>query len=72
MTPNARARSPVPQDLAEVYRTTYRVRLLLFRTGAGFDFEVLVDRGFDVGRARGRRPAAGLVVAGRADRALVS
>jgi hypothetical protein len=27
------------------------VRLLLFRTGAGFDFEVLVDRGFDVGRA---------------------
>jgi hypothetical protein len=28
------------------------VRLLLFRTGAGFDFEVLVDRGFDIGRAR--------------------
>jgi len=28
------------------------VRLPLFRTGAGFDFGVLVDRGFDVGRAR--------------------
>ncbi|HEV2240996.1 MAG TPA: DUF4432 family protein [Streptosporangiaceae bacterium] len=28
------------------------VRLLLFRTGAGFEFEVLVDRGFDIGRAR--------------------
>jgi hypothetical protein len=27
------------------------VRLLRFGTGAGFDFEVLVDRGFDVGRA---------------------
>lgn len=27
------------------------VRLLLFRTGAGFDFEVLVDRGSDIGRA---------------------
>lgn len=27
------------------------VRLLQFRSGAGFDFEVLVDRGFDVGRA---------------------
>jgi hypothetical protein len=32
------------------------VRLLRFATGAGFDFEVLVDRGFDIGRAwlRGR------------------
>jgi hypothetical protein len=28
------------------------VRILRFVTGAGFDFEVLVDRGFDVGRAR--------------------
>ena len=27
------------------------VRLLRFATGAGFDFEVLVDRGFDIGRA---------------------
>jgi Domain of unknown function (DUF4432) len=27
------------------------VRLLRFTTGAGFDFEVLVDRGFDIGRA---------------------
>jgi hypothetical protein len=27
------------------------VRLLRFSTGAGFDFEVLVDRGFDIGRA---------------------
>jgi hypothetical protein len=27
------------------------VRLLQFATGGGFDFEVLVDRGFDVGRA---------------------
>jgi Domain of unknown function (DUF4432) len=26
------------------------VRLLRFATGAGFDFEVLIDRGFDVGR----------------------
>jgi hypothetical protein len=35
------------------------VRLLLFRTGAGFDFEVLVDRGFDIGRAgAGGRPLA--------------
>jgi hypothetical protein len=33
------------------------VRLLRFATGAGFDFEVLVDRGFDVGRAwLGGRP----------------
>ncbi len=33
------------------------VRLLRFATGAGFDFDVLVDRGFDVGRARlGGRP----------------
>jgi hypothetical protein len=32
------------------------VRLLRFATGAGFDFDVLVDRGFDIGRAwlRGR------------------
>ena len=28
------------------------VRLPLFRTGAGFDYGVLVDRGSDVGRAR--------------------
>ena len=35
------------------------VRLLRFATGAGFDFEVLVDRGFDVGRAwLGDRPLA--------------
>ncbi len=35
------------------------VRLLRFATGAGFDFEVLVDRGFDVGRAwLGGRPLA--------------
>jgi hypothetical protein len=35
------------------------VRLLVFRTGAGFEFEVLVDRGFDVGRAwAGGRPLA--------------
>src|ERR1700729_2390178 len=35
------------------------VRLLRFATGAGFDFEVLVDRGFDIGRAgRGGRPLA--------------
>ncbi|HEX9065521.1 MAG TPA: aldose 1-epimerase family protein [Streptosporangiaceae bacterium] len=35
------------------------VRLLRFATGAGFDFEVLVDRGFDVGRAWfGGRPLA--------------
>jgi hypothetical protein len=35
------------------------VRLLLFRTGAGFEFEVLVDRGFDIGRAwAGGRPLA--------------
>jgi Domain of unknown function (DUF4432) len=27
------------------------VRLLRFATGAGFDFDVLVDRGFDIGRA---------------------
>lgn len=27
------------------------VRVLRFGTGAGFDFEVLVDRGFDIGRA---------------------
>lgn len=27
------------------------VRLLRFSSGAGFDFEVLVDRGFDIGRA---------------------
>jgi hypothetical protein len=27
------------------------VRLLRFVTGAGFDFDVLVDRGFDIGRA---------------------
>ena len=27
------------------------VRLLRFATGTGFDFEVLVDRGFDIGRA---------------------
>jgi hypothetical protein len=35
------------------------VRLLRFATGAGFDFEVLVDRGFDIGRAfLGGRPLA--------------
>jgi hypothetical protein len=35
------------------------VRLLRFATGAGFDFEVLVDRGFDIGRAWfGGRPLA--------------
>jgi hypothetical protein len=28
------------------------VRLPLFRTGAGFDLKVLVDRGSDIGRAR--------------------
>ncbi len=27
------------------------VRLLRFTTGSGFGFEVLVDRGFDIGRA---------------------
>ena len=27
------------------------VRLLRFATGAGFEFEVLIDRGFDIGRA---------------------
>ena len=33
------------------------VRLLRFRTGAGFEFDVLVDRGFDIGRAwLGGRP----------------
>jgi hypothetical protein len=35
------------------------VRLLRFATGGGFDFEVLVDRGFDIGRAwLGGRPLA--------------
>ena len=35
------------------------VRRLRFATGAGFDFEVLVDRGFDIGRAwLGGRPLA--------------
>lgn len=35
------------------------VRLLRFATGGGFDFEVLVDRGFDIGRAWfGGRPLA--------------
>ncbi len=35
------------------------VRLLRFSSGAGFEFEVLVDRGFDIGRASaGGRPLA--------------
>jgi hypothetical protein len=35
------------------------VRLLRFGTGSGFEFEVLVDRGFDIGRAwLGGRPLA--------------
>jgi hypothetical protein len=32
------------------------VRLLRFSTGAGFGFEVLVDRGFDIGRGGAARP----------------
>jgi hypothetical protein len=35
------------------------VRILRCTTGAGFDFEILVDRGFDIGRAWiGGRPLA--------------
>jgi hypothetical protein len=37
------------------------VRLLEFRTGTGFSFEVAVDRGFDVGRADYRGAALGWI-----------
>src|SRR5262249_3528222 len=41
------------------------VRVLEFRTGTGFAFEVLVDRGFDVGRCElGGRPLSWLSGAG--------
>ncbi len=38
------------------------VRVLEFRTGTGFAFEVLVDRCFDVGPVRAGRAAAELAV----------
>ena len=41
------------------------VRVLEFRTGTGFAFDVLVDRGFDVGRCElGGRPLSWLSGAG--------
>jgi hypothetical protein len=41
------------------------VRVLEFRTGAGFAFDVVVDRGFDVGRCElGGRPLSWLSAAG--------
>ena len=47
------------------------VRVLEFRTGSGFAFDVLVDRAFDIGRCELRGVVARLDVGGRRRRALV-
>ena len=47
------------------------VRVLEFRTGTGFAFDVLVDRAFDIGRCELRRPGARLALRRRLRRAVV-
>ena len=48
------------------------VRLIEFRTGTGFSFEIAVERGFDVGRCEYRGASVGWIPPTHAARPLVS